>query len=73
MALAHYRPALIAGLLALPLVTAPAQVFTVGHAGLDMAEAGAGRVASSQRHDRGLTHRRIGEIARAPTLGLVRR
>jgi hypothetical protein len=30
VALAHYRPALIAGLLALPLVTAPAQVFTVG-------------------------------------------
>ena len=30
MALAHYRPALIAGLLALPLVTLHAQVFTVG-------------------------------------------
>lgn len=30
MALAHYRPALIAGLLAIPLATAHAQVFTVG-------------------------------------------
>ncbi|HEX3374627.1 MAG TPA: hypothetical protein VHS13_10490 [Edaphobacter sp.] len=30
MALAHYRPALIAGFLALPLAMAPAQVFTVG-------------------------------------------
>lgn len=30
MALVHYRPALIAGLLAIPLVTLHAQVFTVG-------------------------------------------
>jgi len=30
VALAHYRPALIAGLLAIPLATAHAQVFTVG-------------------------------------------